>query len=614
MPLKKLVLKPGVNREVTRYTNEGGWYDSDKIRFRQGSPEKIGGWTRISTDYFLGVCRSLSTWATLGGQQYIAVGTNVKMYIAVGGAYNDITPLRATVTLTDPFETTSGSSTVTVTDASGGYTAGDYVVFSGATAVGGLTLTGEYQIVTSDVSSYTIDAGSAATSSVTGGGTVTAAYIISPGPEITVPLSGWGSAGWGAGTWGVGVVGTEKLRIWSQSNFGEDLVFGYRGGPLYYWSTSSGLTSRAVLVSSLSGASNVPISQNQILVSDTSRFVFCFGCNELGSANLDPMLIRWSDQEDITNWTPSATNQAGSLRLSSGAEIVAATQARQEILVWTNSSLYSLQYVGPDIIWSSQLLGSNISIASSKCMAYANGIAYWMGKDKFYAYDGRVQALPCNVRKFVFNDINRDQYQQVFAGTNEGFHEIWWFYCSATATEVDRYVIYNYLENIWYYGELGRTAWIDTGLTDYPIAATYSNNLVEHENGVDDNTTEVTNPISAYITSGEFDLDDGHTFNFVHRVLPDVSFEGSEAENPSVSMSLLPMKNSGSGYQTPASEGGTNQATVTRSATVPIEQYTGQVFVRVRGRQMSLKIESDAVGVQWQLGSPRLDMRSDGRR
>lgn len=614
MPLKKLVLKPGVNRENTRYTSEGGWYDSDKIRFRQGTPEKIGGWTRISTESFLGICRSLMVWSTLGGQQYTSVGTNVKMYVALGGEYYDITPLRATETLTDPFETTSGSSTVTVTDAATGYAEGDYVVFSGATAVGGLTIDGEYTIVTTGVGTYTIDAGTNASSSATGGGTVTAEYLISPGPEITVPLTGWGASTWGSGTWGVGDPGAEELRIWSQSNFGEDLVFGYRGSPLYYWDTSAGLSSRAVLVSSLSGAASVPVVQNQVLISDTSRFVFCFGCNDIGATDLDPMLIRWSDQEDITNWSPAPTNQSGSLRLSSGAEIITATQARQEILVWTNSSLYSLQYVGPDIVWSSQLLGSNISIASNKCTAYANGIAYWMGKDNFYAYDGRVQPLPCNVRKFIFNDINRDQYEQVFAGTNEGFHEIWWFYCSENSTVVDRYVIFNYLENIWYYGSLGRTAWVDTGLNDYPLAATYVNNLVEHENGVDDNSTATTQPIASYITSAEFDLEDGHTFAFIHRMLPDVSFDGSTAENPSINMTLLPLKNSGSGYQDPASEGGTNQATVARSATVPVEQFTGQVFVRVRGRQMSIKVESDGQGVQWQLGSPRLDMRSDGRR
>ena len=614
MPLKKIILKPGVNRERTRYTNEGGWYDSDKIRFRQGSPEKIGGWTRVSTNTFLGVCRSLLRWVTLGGQQLLSVGTNEKMYVSRGGAYYDITPIRATVSLTDPFSVVSGSSIVTVTDVAGGYTIDDYVTFSGATAVGGLTIDGEYLILSVSGSTYTIDAGTNAGATATGGGSVTAEYQISTGPEITVPITGWGASTWGSGVWGTGAVGEEELRLWTQSNFGEDLVFGFRGGPIYYWVASNGVNTRGVLLSSLSGASGVPAGQNQILVSDTNRFVFCFGCVDIGGTEVDPMLIRWSDQEDATNWTPAATNQAGSLRLSAGAEIVTAIQARQEILVWTNSSLYSLQYVGPDIVWSSQLLGSNLSIASTKCVAYANGIAYWMGKDKFYAYDGRVQPLPCDVRKYVFSNIDRNQYEQVFAGTNEGFHEIWWFYCSQGSSQIDRYVVFNYLDNIWYYGSLGRTAWIDTGLNDYPIAATYVNNLVEHENGVDDNSGDTAQPITAFITSAEFDLEDGHNFAFVSRILPDISFEGSTATNPSVDMTLLPLKNSGAGYQVPASEGDTNTGTVIRSATVPVEQYTGQLYVRVRGRQMSIKVESDGAGVKWQLGSPRLDMRSDGRR
>jgi len=614
MALKKLLLKAGVNRENTRYTNEGGWFESDKVRFRQGTPEKIGGWERISSSTFLGICRSLWAWVTLGSIRFIAVGTNLKFYLEEGGSYNDITPLRATESLTDPFETTSGSPIVEVTDAAGGYIDGDFVTFSGASAVGGLTINGEYQISFTSGTTYTIDAGSAASSSATGGGSVTAAYQINVGPAFSIPLTGWGAGAWGAGTWGVGTTSAEPLRLWSQSNFGEDLIFGPRGGAIYYWDATNGATTRGVLLSSLGGASGVPTVQNYILISDISRFVFCFGSNDIGTATQDPMLIRWSDQEDATNWTPAATNQAGSLRLSRGTEIVTAAQSRQEVLVWTNSAMYSLQYVGAPAVWTAQLVGENTSIASQNAVAYANGVAYWMGIDKFYKYDGRTQALPCDLRKFVFNDFNDLQYNQVFAGTNEAFHEIWWFYCSASSSTVDRYVVYNYVQNIWYYGTMARTAWLDSGLRNYPLAATYSNNLVNHEFGVDDNETGTPAAINAYISSAEFDLDDGHKFAFIWRVLPDITFDGSTAGSPQATMTLLPLKSSGSGYNNPASEGGTNSSTVTRTAVLPVEQYTGQIYTRVRGRQLAMKIESDALGVHWQLGAPRIDMRPDGRR
>ena len=617
MPLKKIALKSGVNRENTRYASEGGWYECDKIRFRQGTPEKIGGWQRISTTTFLGVCKSLWSWVTLGSLQLIGVGTNLKFYVERGGSYNDITPLRATVSLTDPFETTVGSSIVEVTDAAGGYIDGDFVTFSGATAVGGIaadTLNQEYQISYTSGNSYTIDVGTNATSSVTGGGSVSAAYQINIGPAFTIPLTGWGSSFWGSGTWGFGAESTESLRLWSQSNFGEDLIFGPRGGAIYYWDATNGTSSRGVLLSSLGGASGVPTVQNYILISDISRFVFCFGANPIGSATQDPMVVRWSDQEDATNWTPAATNQAGSLRFSRGTEIVTAAQSRQEVLVWTNSSLYSMQYVGAPEVWTAQLVGENISIASQNSVAYSNGVAYWMGRDKFYKYDGRTQPLICNLRKFIFDDLNPAQYDQVFAGTNESYHEVWWFYCSSNSTAVDRYVIYNYVENVWYYGTMARTAWLDSGLREYPLAATYSNNLVNHEIGVDDAETATPQAIHAFVASAEFDLDDGHQFMFIWRMLPDIRFDGSTAENPSAVMTLLPLANSGSGYNSPLSEGGSNAGTVIRTATLPIEQYTGQVNVRVRGRQLAIKVESTDLGVTWQLGVPRADMRSDGRR
>jgi len=773
--LKKILLKPGVNKENTRYTSENGWYDCDKIRFRQGTPEKIGGWERISSNTFLGICRSLWAWVTLGAQQLLGVGTNLKFYIENGGSYYDITPLNQTNTLTNPFDMVSGSSTVTVTDATGGYTNNNYVTFTGSSANGGITLLGEYQLTTTGATTYTVVAASTTTISIAnpavfttqfklannvevtltstgmlpspfvvgttyhvvstsgytfslaatsggtaistvgsaqsgvhtvtakasstaaaGGGTVRAAYQIDTGEAYAVGVVGWGAGGWGSGTWGIGTESTQTFRQWSQSNFGEDLIFGPRGGGIYYWDASFGLTgntftvtiatpailstsitltngmvlvlttdgalptglnvgqnyyvinttgtscqlsatyngaainttgsqsgthkiaSRAIALEDYGGASAVPTEQNYLLVSDSSRFVFAFGATEFGSATFNPMLIRWSDQGDPFNWTPSATVQAGFSYLSHGSEIVTAMQARQEILVWTDSSLYSLQYQGAPVVWSTQIVGDNLSITGENAVAYANGVAYWMGVDKFYKYDGRTQTQNCDLRQFVFENINKSQFSQVVAGTNEGFNEIWWFYCSGTSITIDSYVVFNYMENggqgAWYYGSMARTAWLDSGLRDYPIAATYDYNIVNHEQGVDDNATETTLPIEAFITSAEFDLEDGDRFGFVWRVLPDITFRGSTAASPQVTMYLKPMQNSGSGYNIPPSVGGENNATVTRTAILPIEEFTGQIYTRVRGRQIAMEVRSTATGVTWQLGSPRLDIKQDGRR
>ena len=618
MPLQKLKFNPGVDRENTRYAAEGGWYETDKVRFRRGMPQKIGGWVRISANTFLGVCRSMLNWITLQQQNLVSVGTNLKYYIERGGAYFDVTPIRLTRTgataLTNPFTTTSGSATVLVTDNAHGALQNDFVTFSGASAVGGLTLNGEFQINFVSANSYNITAASLASSGATGGGTVTAAYQINTGNEIAVPFTGWSAGTWGAGTWGVGGTTLAPIRLWSQANFGEDLFFGYRGGELFYWDASTGVNARAVYVTSLAGASNVPTIVNKTFVSDIFRFAFCFGANQLGATALDPMLIRWSNQEDVANWTPLATNQAGSLRLSRGSEIITVLQARQEILIWSDTALYGLQYLGAPEVWGAQLLGDNITIASTNAAVYSGNIAYWMGTDKFYSYDGTVKTLPCSVRSYVFNDFNTSQYAQVVAGTNERFDEIWWFYCSAGVTQNDRYVVYNYLQEIWYYGTLSRSAWTDSDLRDNPMAATYSNNLVNHEVGYDSQEGATASAITATLTSSEFDLDDGDRFMFVNRVLPDVTFEGSTVANPAAVMTLSPMENSGSGYNNPLSVGGNSASTVTRTATAPIEQFTGQVFVRLRGRQMAFKMESTALGVAWKLGIPRLEMRPDGRR
>jgi hypothetical protein len=619
MPLQKILFKPGVNRENTRYTTEGGWYECDKVRFRQGNPEKIGGWTRFSAFTFLGVCRSLWNWITLGGANLLGVGTNLKFYINLGGQYYDITPLRGSPTINNnPFVATLGSSVITVTDTAHGCLTGDFVTFSGAVGLGGTITAGvlnaEYQVTVLSANSYTITVSAVANAtdvsgSPGGGASVVAAYQLNTGPEFQIPLVGWGAGGWGTGPWGTGTAAPIPLQIWNQFNFGEDLIFGPRGGGIYYWDASAGVTVRGVNLT-VSGDADTPLFQNKIIVSDASRFVLCFGTNDYGAATIDPMLIRWSDQENPFVWTPAITNQAGNIRLSHGSEIITAIQTRQEIVTFTDQALYSLQYLGPPYVWGTQLLGDNISIAGPNAVALASGVIYWMGVDKFYAYDGRVQTLNCDLRRYVFSDFNQDQAAQVFAGTNEGFNEVWWFYCSAGSTVVDRYVIYNYLEKIWYYGTMGRTAWLDTGLQPYPIAATYINNIVNHEDGVDDNSTAMPAPIVSNISSSEFDIGDGHNFGFVWRVLPDLTFGGSASSPaPQVTMTLQGLTNSGSGVTASA-----GQAVVKGSTYVITEEFTGQIYTRVRGRQLIFKLDSSQVGTTWQLGAPRMDIRPDGRR
>lgn len=634
MPLQKILFKAGVNRENTRYTTEGGWYECDKVRFRQGNPEAIGGWVRYSTNTFVGVCRSLWNWVTTSGFNLIGVGTNLKFYIVRGGEFNDITPLRSQVTINNnPFATINGSTLVTVTDTAHGGVTGDFVSFTGASAVGGINFNSvaptyqQYQITVLTANTYTIVSTTAATSTATGGGAVVvASYQIEIGSDIQQPLVGWGAGAWGSGPWGVGVnadTTVGSLRLWSQSNFGNSLVFGPRGGGIYYWDDALGLSTRGVPISSLPGADAwVPTVQNFIFVSDASRFTFAFGTNDPGNEEaptaLDPMLIRWSDQEKLAVWEPSATNQASYLRLSHGSEIISAIQSRQEIIVFTDSSIYSLQYLGAPYVWSSQLIGDNISIYSQNASVLASGVVYWMGVDKFYMYDGRVQTLNCDLRRYVFGDINKSQNQQIFGGTNEGFNEVWWFYCSENSTEVDRYVIYNYAEKIWYYGTMSRTAWLDSGLVDYPIAATYNSNagtglLINHEFGLNDVATANVLPINAYISSSEFDIGDGHNFAFVWRVIPDLTFGNSTLSNtgaePVVTMTLQGLTNSGSGVTSSAA-----QPVVQTNTYALTEEFTGQIYTRFRGRQMIFKIESNQVNTTWQLGAPRIDIRPDGRR
>ena len=743
MPLQKLQFKPGVNREGTTLANEGGWFDCDKVRFRSGYPEKIGGWAALSYNTFLGVCRSLWNWVTLKGFNIAGVGTNLKFYLENGGAYYDITPIRLTTTNSTTFaaNTVTPSSIITVTDTgASALQAGDFVTFSSAVSLGGnitaAVLNQEYQIVTViSGTSYTISAravspigtpGAAVLSNASdvgnGGSATDAAYQISTGPALNTTGTGWGVSPWGGfipgspsstlngainssvttitvastaaftasgaiwingeyinytsktatdfivpvsngrgadGTtaashnsgdlvsqatafpgWGEGfptVIGVEvSLRLWSQSNFGEYLLFNPRGGSIYIWqpgvAASPGFTVRGVVLSPTSSTpagwtstvtdAYCPTEVNEILVSDQSRILIAFGCNDptgtYASTTLDPMQIRWSNAEDYTVWNPSiATNFAGDRRLSHGSYIVGALQTRQEIVIWTDTAIYAMQFIGAPEVWQIILLADNISIASQNAMATASGVIYWMGVDKFYVYSGRVETLPCSVRQYVFEDINRDQQEQFFSGTNEGYSEVWWFYCSANSDVIDRYVIFNYLDRVWYYGTIDRTAWLDSPLRQFPMAATATNLLVYHEAIVDDGATNPPSPISAYIQSSDFDITDGHNYGFVWRMLPDITFDNSTTpapNKPQVKFVVRPRQNPGSGYGVAPRPTVQSTQSYAGQQVYNVQEFTEIVYSRVRGRQMAFKIESDTLGTQWQLGVPRLDVRPDGRR
>ena len=681
--LKKVVCKPGVNRENTRYFTEGGWYECDKIRFRQGTPQTLGGWNPV--DYiglvaqnFLGICRSLLAWTNLIGSSYLGVGTNLKFYIRNNNVssslplvYNDITPLRNTVTITTNavFSATTGSNKILVTIATHGALDGDFVTFSNAGTLGGVitasVLNQNYQISFLTLNTFYIYTSVAANSSDTGSGgvSVIASFeiSISSGTSYSPLLSGWGVGVWGGttsgGGWGYSDLPT-GIRLWQQGNLGEDLVFGYRGGSLYYFTASSSGTysfNRGVLLQTkYPSGTSIPTIQNYVLVSDVYNIVIAFGCDDLNSSNSgvtgngvqNPMLIRWSDQGTAAVWYPTTSNLAGGVSLSRGSKIVTAKQTRQEILVWTNAALYSMQFVGAPYAWNVQLLSSNTSIVSPSAMASAADITYWMGYNKFYKYDGRVQTLRCDLQEFVFNNIDLTQLDQVSCGTVERFHEIWWYYPSNNKStnpnnNVDSYVVYNYIEDIWYYGSLSRSSWLDSSIFPYPIGATYSgmvsnatsinplptttaNTLVFHENGVDNNETGTAQAIYAFITSSEFDIDDGHNFCFIRRALPDLTFRGSSTSSPSVIITLYPLNNSGSGYVVMPDGNigeGANVTQILPAGTTEaiVEQYTGQIYIRVRGRQLAFKIASNnlnngQLGIAWQLGAIRIDIQQDGQR
>jgi hypothetical protein len=807
MPLQKLVFKPGINKEGTNYTNEGGWFDCDKVRFRSGNAEKIGGWTRLSNNTFVGICRALWNWGTLAGANLLGVGTSKKYYIENGGNYNDVTPLRlnsagnTTTTLTsNPFSTTNGSNLVTVTDSVSGIVTnvGDYISLTSTTTVGGLTIQGEYTVTAIiTTQSFQITASASASSTATGGGTVTIQYQYPAGENVFTVSNGWGAGSWspttptalganpfsmsagsnvvtvtqnahgyltnagsfitgqqykivstgsgstnftligaasnavgtiftatgvgtGSGTasivWvaflgatavnstavtfgfsgtvafptttrGIGFYGHpldtiaasffnstfeltyvnantytitiqktatygmlgggsnvvaypqygirpwgsaadvgigQQLRLWTNDNFGEDLIIAPRGGGIYYWDATAGLTVRAEALSTASTNAGyqgqfVPNTTNQIIGSAIQRFVIAFGSNPYDPADsentFDPLLVRWSDQENPYQWVPAATNQSGEYRLNIGSFIMCARSTRQEILVWSDAAIYSMQYLGPPYIWGFQLLQDNISIMSPNSAITINNITYWMGTDKFYRYSGRVETLPSTLRQYVFQDINQSQNFQIFAGSIEGYNEIWWFYCSANSDTIDRYVIYDYLDNVWSYGTMARSAWLDSGLRQYPMGADTANfRVLYHENGVDDVSGLTPVPINAYIQSSDFDIGDGYNFGFVWRILPDLTFNGSQANNPSVTMTVKPRVNSGTSYGTPNNPIVASSQNYSTQHVYPVQQFDGQVYTRIRGRQMAYRIESNTLGVAWQMGYPRIDIRPDGRR
>jgi hypothetical protein len=763
MPLQKLELRPGVNRESTTYANEGGYYASDKVRFRSGFPEKIGGWQSINSNNstFKGVCRHIWNWITSVNQNLLGLGTNQKVYIELGGEYYDVTPLGSTISLgAAPFATTNGSKAVTVTVTGHNTTIGTYVTLSGATAVAGLTLNGQYEVqATPDANSIVIYSPTAANATTTGGGSsVVAAFDIDAGNAIYTSTVGWGAPPWGGGGWGSATGSGVPMRLWSMFNYADDLMFAERSGEIYYWTTNvstwprattleekantiikvsttanfssgattitvadtlgittgavvsgTGIPAGAFVTTAWDGSTSVPISVattasgtgadvsfsyagrhvpnevNMIINSPTNDFVIAIGSTPYDptsfNTSFEPLLVRWSDQANGFEWVPEVTNQSGEQKLSHGSYLVTALHTRQEILVWSDTALFSMQYVGAPFVWSFTLLDQDVSVASQDSVITVNNVVYWMGRDKFFVYSGRVETLPCTLRQYIFSDINYDQIEQVVAGANEGFNEVWWFYPSASSTTNDRYVIYNYLERIWYYGTINRTAWSEHSQRNNPIATfsiqnsflttdintsiasvalidastypnlgtvligsekiaytgkagntltgctrgaegttaashtiytavtyTVPNQAMLHEVGTDDYSLPTPVPIAAYVETSDFDIQDGHNFGYVWRMLPDLTFTGSVAGTPSVMMTVRPRQNSGVNYSS------ANQPTVTRTSTVPIEQYTGQVYTRVRGRQMAFRIDSTDLGVAWQLGMMRFDVRPDGRR
>ena len=639
MPLSKLQFNPGVNREITAYSNEGGWFDIDNVRFQKGYPEKIGGWQKRSSNSFLGTCRALHPWVSLNRDQYVGVGTNLKYYIDEGGFYNDVTPLRLTTSAgAITFAATNGSSELTVSHTNHGAVVNDFVTYSGAASLGGLitadVLNQEYYVTeVVNTNSYKIKARTANTSiydityngglnpslvtangsdTGNGGGSVVGAYQINTGLDIGVSGAGWGAGTWSRGAWGSAssdAIVTNTLRLWSHDNFGEDLLMNVRDGGIYYWDETNTLSSRGVNITSLVGANSAPTVAKQILVSDRDRHVIAFGCDtEANPGVQDPLAIRFSNQESLTDWETRSDNTAGELRLGSGSEIVTALETRQQILVFTDTTLYSMQFLGPPFTFGVNSLSENITVAGPNAAIAVDDNVFWMGRAEFYVYSGSVQKLPCMVRDFVFSDINEEQLEKINAALNTEHSEVWWYYPSKNSQEVNRYVVYNYLEKVWYYGSFGRTAWIDRGIFDFPFAANADGYIYEHEIGFDDGTTNPTTPINAFIQSSPIDIGDGEQFMLVRKMIPDVDFKNSTATLPDVNITL-DVKNVPDGTYS-----NTQTDAFVKTQAAPLNARTEKLFFRLRGRQMRFKISSDDLGVTWRLGSPRLDIRPDGRR
>ena len=625
--LTKLQFAPGINRDDTRYASGGGYFDCDRMRFRRGYPESIGGWAKYSPGDFLGSCTFMFPYSCACGADLMPVGTHLKFYVESGLNFYDITPIQHTSTLaSDAFTTDTNTPTIlTINDVTNEALEGGFVIISGVTGpINGVPeseINGEHRVLSSTPTEFTIAITTAPSFSGTTGA-ATVEYQLSPGLPIFTAGSGWGAGTWGRSTWGsgFGLVAVDQLRLWNGYNYGDAFIFGPRGGKLYYWlyTDPSSFADRAEAIEDLPSANEVPLMQNIVTVSD-QRFVICFGTNDFGGTEQIPMLVRWSDQENFLEWEPTATTQAGSQILTNGSEIITARNSRQEILIWTDTALYAMQYQGPPFVYGFTLLGDNMSIMGPNATIVLNGVSYWMGRDKFYTYDGAVRSLPSSVRNYVFNDFNFSQSWQVVAGGNEQFNEVWWLYPSKNALLNDRYVVYNYQENIWYYGTLERTFWLDSAQKPGPLATQYNPDtelsfIYEHEFGYNDGSVVPEAALNSFIETSDFDLADGDQFSFVKRILPDLTFEGSTNKQsgnvnaPIVNMTVRPRRSPGSNYQNePSNE-------VRREAVVPIEQFTEQVFVRARGRQMALRFDCPSRGTKWRMGVPRIDIQPDGKK
>jgi hypothetical protein len=620
MPLTKLVFNPGINRETTAYANEGGWWDCDLVRFRSGKPETIGGWTRFTRVPSLGTGRAVMTWTTLSGTIYSALGTNLKYYVIEGSTLRDITPVRLVTAAGEvTFAATAGSNIVTVTDNGNGVTLNDCVIFSGAVSLGGnitaAVLNAEYAVTAViGANSYQIVLPVAANASDigNGGAAVVGTYLINSGLDTSVYGTGWGTGPWSRGTWGSGSAtsgASAQLRIWSHDNFGEDLLFCVHDGGIYYWDASAGVFARGVPLSSLAGSNKAPTVAKIILVSERDRHVIAFGCDPEATPGVqDPLTIRFSDQENLLEWESAATTTAGELRIGTGSEIMAAVQTKQQVIVFTDSSVHAMQYLGSPFTFGAQEVSSSVSIMGQNAAVAVGDAVFWMGKNEFYVYDGAVLQIPCDVKEYVFSDLNAQQGLKVTAGHVSSFSEVWWFYPSSASAENDRYVVYNYEQKIWYYGVISRTAWADRGVRGFPMGVSPDGYIYYHENGLNDGSVSPAAPLNAYIESSAIDMGEGDQFMFATRIIPDITFRNSTSISPVVTLTIKARNFPGGAYFAQDND------PVTKTASLPVEQFTTQLYTRLRGRSLSLRVESDLVGVAWRLGDPRIDVRSDGRK